>query len=127
MPLAFAGAVPWCVIFAYIGGSSSGANNVPNFVYGILIAYLIMFNIFPINMILQYKKVGWWSDKYWGYQKGGYYFGEIGYQILSLVAKTLLLWLVFGGSNQPNSYSGRTTSNGTKMPSFSPTQSTNIL
>lgn len=78
-------------------------------------------------MILQYKRVGWWSDKYWGYQKGGYYFGEIGYQILSLVAKTLLLWLVFGGTNQPNSYSGRSTSRGTKMPSFSPTPSINIL
>ena len=98
--LAFAGAVPWACIFAYIGGS--GSKNIPNFVFGILAAYLIMFNIFPINMVLQYLRVSYWSDNYWGYQKGGYYFGEIIYQVLSLVAKSLLLWLVYGGSNQPN-------------------------
>jgi len=36
---------------------------------------------------------------------GGYYVGEKAYQTLSLVAKSLLLWLVVGGVNQPNSYS----------------------
>ena len=97
---ALAGAVPWACIFAYIGGS--GSKSIPAFVFGILAAYLFMFNVFPVNMILQYTRVGCWSDSYWGYQKGGYYFGEVVYQILSLVAKSLLLWLVYGGSNQPN-------------------------
>lgn len=100
----FAGVVPWAVIFAYLGGSSN-ASQVPGFVWGILIAYLVMFNTFPVNMVLQYCKVSYWSDKYWGYEGGGYYYGEKVYQILSLVAKTLLLWLVVGGTNQPNNYS----------------------
>ena len=92
--------MPWACIFAYIGGS--GSAKIPAFVFGVLAAYLIMFHVFPLNMILQYMRVSYWSDSYWGYKQGGYYFGEIIYQILSLVAKSLLLWLVYGGSNQPN-------------------------
>ena len=92
--------MPWACIFAYIGGS--GSAKIPDFVFGVLAAYLIMFHVFPLNMILQYMRVSYWSDTYWGYRQGGYYFGEIIYQILSLVAKSLLLWLVYGGSNQPN-------------------------
>ena len=55
----------------------------------------------PQNMGLQYARIGPWSDKFWGYQKGGYYLGEIVYQFLSLFSKSLLLWLVVGGGNQP--------------------------
>ena len=43
-------------------------------------------------MILQYKKVGKWKD---------YLYGEKVYIILSLVAKTLLAWLVFAVIMQP--------------------------
>lgn len=43
-------------------------------------------------MILQYNKVGKWKD---------YLYGEKVYIILSLVAKTLLAWLVFTGILQP--------------------------
>ena len=32
---------------------------------------------------------------------GGYYYGEKVYQILSLVAKSLLIWLIVGGTAQP--------------------------
>ena len=32
---------------------------------------------------------------------GGYYFGEKVYQVLSLVAKTLLIWFVVSGTAQP--------------------------
>jgi Heliorhodopsin len=32
---------------------------------------------------------------------GGYYFGEKVYQILSLVAKTLLIWWIVAGTAQP--------------------------
>lgn len=49
-------------------------------------------------MYLQYKKYGWFSDEYWGFQGGGYLFGERMYQVQSLVSKSLLLWLVFGGA-----------------------------
>jgi hypothetical protein len=52
----------------------------------------VFFNVFAINMILQYKKVGRWRD---------YLFGERVYIILSLVAKSLLAWQVFFGTLRP--------------------------
>lgn len=58
----------------------------------------------PVNMVLQYLQFGWWNDRAHGYEGGGYLFGERMYQIQSLVSKSLLLWLVVGGANQPNSY-----------------------
>lgn len=98
----FAGAVPWAIIFANAGAVAS--RSVPAFVWAILFVYLAFFNSFPINMVLQYRRVGWWSDAAQGFEGGGYLFGERVYQILSLVAKSLLLWLVVGGANQPNEY-----------------------
>lgn len=65
---------------------------VPRFVFVIAAVYFVLFNLFPINMVLQYKKVGKWKD---------YLYGEKVYIILSLVAKTLLAWLVFAGIMQP--------------------------
>lgn len=99
----FAGICPWGLIFSYI--SAASVSGIPGFVWGILVAYIICFNAFPINMILQYKQYGkWYRDSYWGFPMGGYYFGEKVYQILSLVAKSLLLWLVVGGTNQPSTF-----------------------
>jgi hypothetical protein len=43
-------------------------------------------------MIVQYKKVGKWAN---------YLYGERGYIMLSLIAKTVLAWLVFFGVMQP--------------------------
>ncbi|MPM61671.1 hypothetical protein SDC9_108531 [bioreactor metagenome] len=43
-------------------------------------------------MILQYKKVGKWAD---------YLYGERVYIVLSLVAKSILAWLVLFGAMQP--------------------------
>jgi len=86
-----AGIIPWIVIIMYAFGNSNPAE-VPWFVYAIFASYFVFFNCFPINMILQYKKVGKWKD---------YLYGERGYIILSLVAKTVLAWLVFFGVMQP--------------------------
>lgn len=105
----FAGLVPWVVVFAYLGGTSENTSvGIPSFVYAILACYFIMFNSFPVNMVLQYKQVGPWGSRTFGKGRGisGYYFGEKIYQILSLVAKSLLLWLVVGGANQPSPYVG---------------------
>lgn len=88
----FIGVQPWIVVYTYLGFAGTGP---PNFVYGVLVGYFVFFNTFPINMLLQYKRVGPWKD---------YIFGEIGYIVLSLASKTLLGWLVFGGLNQPNQY-----------------------
>jgi hypothetical protein len=103
----FAGVAPWAAIFAAIGGLPE-TSRVPSFVWALLIVYLFFFNTFPINMYLQYKNIGWWSDSYWGWPGSGYYQGERVYQILSLVSKSLLLWLVVGGANQPNASTGTT-------------------
>ncbi len=87
----FAGLVPWVVVFLYAFGNSD-LSRVPWFVYAIFGSYFVFFNLFPINMVLQYKKVGKWRD---------YLYGERGYIILSLVAKSVLAWLAFAGAMQP--------------------------
>jgi hypothetical protein len=88
----FAGIVPWIIIILYLVGNPGIAEGAPWFVWAVLGAYFFFFWTFPINMILQYKKVGKWKD---------YLFGERGYIILSLVSKSLLAWLVFAGTLQP--------------------------
>ncbi|MDD3776851.1 MAG: heliorhodopsin HeR [Actinomycetota bacterium] len=87
----FAGVFPWIIILMYFLGGGN-YSQIPWFVYAIFGSYFVFFNLFPINMVLQYKKVGKWKD---------YLYGERGYIILSLVAKTLLAWLVFAGTMQP--------------------------
>jgi hypothetical protein len=87
----FAGAVPWVVIIWYFVGAvlTSHDNQVPAFVYGIIASIFVFFNVFAVNMFLQYKKVGPWRD---------YLFGERAYIFLSLFAKSALAWQVFGGT-----------------------------
>lgn len=72
--------------------SCEDLSQIPWFVFVIAASYFVLFNLFPINMVLQYKKIGKWKD---------YLYGERVYIILSLVAKTLLAWLVFAGIMQP--------------------------
>ena len=86
-----AGLAPWIAIGLYMTATGN-YGDVPWFVWAIVIVYFIAFNTFPINMILQYKKVGKWKD---------YLYGERVYIILSLVAKSLLAWLVLFGAMQP--------------------------
>jgi hypothetical protein len=88
-----AGIIPWIVIFLFFFGSvSSGGEGPPTFVYIINPTLFVFFNIFAVNMVLQYKKVGPWSD---------YLFGERVYIILSLLAKTVLAWIIFAGTLAP--------------------------
>lgn len=88
-----AGIVPWIVIFLYfMGAVNSGDAKPPAFVYAIVPTLFVMFNIFAVNMVLQYKKVGAWRD---------YLYGERVYIILSLVAKTVLAWLIWFGTLAP--------------------------
>jgi glucose uptake protein GlcU len=86
----FAGVIPWVVMGMYFFNAvSSNAEAVPPFVYYIFGSLFISFNVFAVNMILQYKKVGKWQD---------YLYGEYAYITLSLVAKALLAWQVWGGT-----------------------------
>ena len=88
----FAGLIPWVCIAIYLFGAGEGENKAPDFVYYIFLTIFIFFNIFAINMILQYKKIGPWKD---------YVFGEKVYITLSLVAKSLLAWQVWAGTLRP--------------------------
>ncbi len=88
-----AGIIPWIVIFLYFFGSvNSGGEGPPTFVYIINPTLFVFFNIFAINMVLQYKKVGPWKD---------YLFGERTYIVLSLVSKSILAWIIFAGTLAP--------------------------
>jgi hypothetical protein len=88
-----AGIVPWIVIVMYFLGSLASSDaKPPAFVYAIIPTIFVFFNIFAVNMVLQYKKVGRWRD---------YLFGERVYIILSLTAKTALAWMVFAGTLAP--------------------------
>ncbi len=87
------GGLPWVVLYAYfIAAIRSIGAEPPTFVYMILFFYFILFNVFAVNMVLQYKGVGRWKD---------YLYGERVYIILSFVAKTMLAWLVFIGIFAP--------------------------
>ena len=73
-----AGIIPWIVIAMYFLGAISSANaEPPAFVYVIIPTIFVFFNIFAVNMYLQYRKVGRWKN---------YLFGERMFIVLSLLA-----------------------------------------
>ena len=82
------GIAPWLAVGVYLWSPGSAAEP-PAFVYAIFVSLFIFFNIFALNMWLQYRRVGKWRS---------YLFGEKAYIILSLVAKSLLAWQVFAGT-----------------------------
>ncbi|XMB73022.1 heliorhodopsin HeR [Mycoplasmatota bacterium WC30] len=89
-----AGLAPWIAIVFYMTGASPEATaQTPWFVWAIVGTYFIAFNTFPINMLLQYFGKGKWKN---------YLYGERGYIVLSLVAKSILAWLVLVGALQPS-------------------------
>lgn len=79
------GLAPWMAIAVNIAGSAT----VPGFVYGIVVVQAVLFFSFGLNQYLQYREIGRWAD---------YATGEKTYLVLSLVAKSLLAWQIFGGS-----------------------------
>jgi hypothetical protein len=80
-----AGLAPWVAI----GINLVGADTVPGFVYGIFVAQFVFFFSFGLNQWLQYRGIGRWRD---------YVYGEKVYLVLSLGAKSVLAWQIFGGS-----------------------------
>jgi hypothetical protein len=83
-----AGAMPWIAIAIYL----IGAQDPPGFVYAIFVSLFLLFNVFAVNMWLQYRGTGRWRD---------YLFGERVYMLLSLFAKSALAWQVYAGTLQP--------------------------
>ena len=88
----FAGIITWVAIGIYLFGAGNGDGGAPAFVYGIFGSIFIFFNVFAINMVLQYKKIGPWRN---------YLFGERVYILLSLSSKSVLAWQVFAGTLRP--------------------------
>ena len=86
----FAGLWPWIVALMYFLGGGN-YDKIPDFVYGVFVSYAVFFNTFPINMVLQYRKVGWFIFRFRGHW----------YVFLSL-GSGALAWVVFGGTQQPN-------------------------
>ena len=89
----FAGIVPWIGIAIYLAGAGGEGGDVPAFVYWIFVSIFAVFNIFAVNMLLQYRRIGPWRN---------YLFGEFVYILLSVTAKSLLAWQVYAGTLQPN-------------------------
>lgn len=89
-----AGVVPWIVIgiALWTAATEPGAEPIPGFVIAIFVSLFVSFNVFAINMVLQYRRVGRWAD---------YLHGERVYMFLSLFAKSLLAWQVFAGTLAP--------------------------
>lgn len=86
-----AGIGPWIAVALYLISPGSSAHP-PTFVYWIFVSIFIFFNIFAINQVLQYRRVGKWNN---------YLYGESVYIFLSFVAKSLLAWQVFAGTLRP--------------------------
>jgi hypothetical protein len=80
-----AGAAPWVAIVVNVLGSDT----VPGFVYGIVVAQFVFFFSFGLNQWLQYRGIGPWRE---------YAYGEKAYLVLSIGAKSVLAWQIFGGS-----------------------------
>lgn len=89
------GLAPWLAIVVYVlgvGNADRDLSQVPGFVWVIVFALFAFFFSFGLNQWLQYKRIGKWAN---------YFRGETTYVVLSLVAKSLLAWLVFANTLVP--------------------------
>src|SRR3990167_1644022 len=88
-----AGIIPWIAFTIYVKGAYMyGSGKIPAFVYWIYASMFVLFASFAVNMYMQYRGKGKWTD---------YLYGERVYMILSLVAKTALAWQIFAGTLRP--------------------------
>ena len=85
----FAGVIPWTIVLIYVLSPGLDGPGPPGFVYGIIASLFLFFNVFAVNMWLQYKRIGPWRN---------YLVGEKVYIILSLTAKAALAWQVFSAT-----------------------------
>eukprot|EP00043_Microstomoeca_roanoka_P012852 m.125041 g.125041 ORF g.125041 m.125041 type:complete len:268 (+) comp15608_c1_seq1:82-885(+) len=80
-------AFSWGIISSYFFQAVS-TGDPPDFVWAIIFILFFLDLTFAINMFLQQKEVGRWSQ---------YLHGEFVFLILSLTAKQLLAWINYGG------------------------------
>ena len=81
-------ATPWLAVGFYPRSPGSTAEP-PAFVYAIIVALFLFFNVVALTMWLQNRRVG---------RSKSYIFGERAYFMLSLVAKSALALQVFAGT-----------------------------
>lgn len=81
------GAATWIPIFVYVTPNN---DVLPAFVWAIIVTYVILFATFPCVMVARYTN------------KLSPFAAEKAYCVLSVVSKSLLLWLIVGGTGQPN-------------------------
>ena len=84
-----AGLVPWIVTTIYVASATLYGNGLPSFMYWIYGSLFLLLSSFVINLYLQYKKLGHWSN---------YLYCERTYIILSFIASTALAWQIFMGT-----------------------------
>ena len=84
------GIAPWLAVGVYLWSPGSTAEP-PAFVYAIFVSLFVFFNIFALNMWLQYRRVGRWRS---------YLFGERAYFVRSLVARSAFAWPVFARTSE---------------------------
>ena len=82
-----AGIVPWIVIaITFIGSVVASGSDFPQFVIYIYVWIVVFFNLFTLNIALQYLGVSRWKN---------YLSGERVYIVSSPVAKSALAWQVY--------------------------------
>jgi hypothetical protein len=82
----------------YVVLSSPYKQDYPWYAWAYMIAYFVTFFTFPGVMFLQYAQIGIYNNTQYKplLKNGGYLNGEKTYQILSLSAKSMLLYMCMG-------------------------------
>ncbi|MSX01886.1 MAG: hypothetical protein F2813_01850 [Actinobacteria bacterium] len=83
------GAVPWIAITIQLFPLNTSGGHAPTFVYFVFFSLFLLFNCFAVNMWLQYRGKGRWASPV---------HAERVYLWLSLIAKSVLAWQVYGGA-----------------------------
>jgi hypothetical protein len=90
---ATAGGLAWAgITVTLLASSLLGSGNMPAVAYWVYGASLVLFGAFAVNLYLQYKNSGPWSN---------YRYSEWVYLVLGFVTKSLLAWLIFAGTLRP--------------------------
>lgn len=93
------GIVQWALLYSTF--SQGDSSNMPAFVWAAIMTYFFLYFVFALNMGNFYRKV---ANS--GQEKFKMYYTqtENNYMWLSLISKSILLWIIIFGVNQPSSY-----------------------
>ena len=86
---ALAGLVPWVVFSFYLIGGAISGSAAPVFVYTIFASTFLFFLSYAVNIYLQLRATGKWSD---------YLYAERNYLLIAFVAASALTWQLFAGT-----------------------------